>query len=60
MLTHYTSLLLYAITRINYFFTYKRTRTTSCTHICTLNTFMWQAETTLFDYIFICFSIVFL
>ena len=62
MLTHYTSLLLYAITRIFSFFTYKRTRTTHCTHICIVNTIMdnlvWQADTTLFDYIVITFFIV--
>ena len=52
MLTHYTSLLLYAITRIFFYFTHKRTRTTHCTHICIVNKCMWQAETSLLDYIF--------
>ena len=51
VLTHFTSLLLYAITRNNFFKrTYKRTFTSYCTHICIVTLYYIESYTVVLWY----------
>ena len=51
VLTHFTSLLLYAITRNNFFKrTYKRTITSYCTHICIVTLYYIESYTVVLWY----------